>query len=212
MFTDGRLAGTYKAEFSPETTVVSDGIPTTEEELRAMGRPLHEAEKWAERGERIRAMVDGRYRRFIRTKGEFLDELQHGESDEIMLLAHSDGDHIYFGEESVSKEEIEALPIRETPHPRTRAAMIISCEFGSLSEGRNYWLLWRQPKSFAELLVEKNFFDYVIAPDHLVSHSEAEAIVKVALEEGTMTSIHRTRRGWNKVAALEFARPAGGES
>lgn len=202
VFTDGRLAGSYKAKFSPETTVVSDGIPTTEEHLRAMGRPLHEAEQWAAHGQRIRAMVDGRYRSVISTKEEFLNELQYGESDEIMLLAHSDGDRIYFGEESVSREEIEALPARQTPHPRTRAAMIISCEFGSLSEGRDYLLLWKQPKSFAELLVEKNFFDYVIAPDHLVDHEEAEAIVRTVLAEGTMTSIHRVRRGWNKVAAL----------
>jgi hypothetical protein len=202
VFTDGRLAGSYRAQFSAETTVISDGIPTTEEHLMAMGRPLHEAEQWAEHGQRIRSMVDGRYRRVISTKEEFLHELQYGESDEIMLLAHSDGDHIYFGEERVSREEIEALPARQTPHPRTRAAMIISCEFGSLSEGRNQWLLWKQPKSFAELLVEKNFFDYVIAPDHLVDHEEAEAIVRVVLAEGTMTSIHRTHRGWNKVATL----------
>jgi hypothetical protein len=200
--TDRKLAGSFKMRFDPETTVISDGIPVTEDHLRAMGLPLYDLEKWLAQGKNIRAMVEGRYRRIIRTKQEFIDELQHGESDEIMLFAHSDGDRIYFGEESVSKEEIEALPPRQTPHTRTRVAMIISCEFGSLSEGRSRWLLWRQPKSFAELLIEKNYFDSVVAPDHLVKHSEAEEIIRMALTGATMRNIHKTRSGWNKVATL----------
>jgi hypothetical protein len=200
--TDRKLAGSFKMRFDPETTVISDGIPVTEDHLRAMGLPLYDLEKWVAQEENIRAMVDGRYRRIIRTKQEFIYELQYGESDEIMLFAHSDGDRIYFGEESVSKEEIEALPPRQTPHTRTRVAMIISCEFGSLSEGRSRWLLWTQPKSFAELLIEKNYFDSVVAPDHLVKHSEAEDIIRMALTGGTMRSIHKTRPGWNKIATL----------
>lgn len=200
--TDRKLVGSFKMRFDPETTVISDGIPVTEDHLRAMGLPLYDLEEWVAQEKNIRAMVEGRHRRIIRTKQEFIDELQYGESDEIMLFAHSNGDRIYFGEESVSKEEIEALPPRQTPHTRTRMAMIISCEFGSLSEGRSRWLLWRQPKSFAELLIEKNYFDSVVAPDHLVKHSEAKEIIRMALTGATMRSIHKTRPGWNKVATL----------
>ena len=200
--TDRKLLGTYQLKFNPESTILSDGIPSTETDLEAMGRPLNEIGKWLQHKENVHNIVKGRYSRIITTKADFIHELQYGDSDEIMLFAHSDGNHIYFGSESVSKEEIASLPRREEATERTRAAVVISCGFGDLSEGRNNWLLWKEPKSFAELLVEKNFFDFVIAPDHPVKQSEAVNVLSTILRDGTMWHIHKAHRGWHKIATL----------
>ncbi len=94
----------------------------------------------------------------IKNKDELIQEITTGDNDFLFIVAHSDGENIYFGSSVLNMEELKALPVRKG-RTKSRTAILFSCTTGNISPS-----FINDPKSFAGLLVDKNFFDLVIAP------------------------------------------------
>jgi hypothetical protein len=195
--TESQLNTIENREFKKETTVLLNGTPSSREELISIGSPLYGLEGWIEDKERVERTTQDKYHRRIENKQELLRELQYGDNDVILIVAHSDGVSIYFRGEKVSVAELNALPARQRFRFRKRLAVLISC-----NTGRN-WLNGKDTKAFAEVLVEKRFVEAVIAPDHEISVDDGIKALAAILQGRPLSAI-RSSRGWRKFAQIKI--------
>lgn len=155
----------------PETTSVLNGIPSTKSALESMGKPIGGLDEWNAFHTEVEQAISGRYSRRIETKSQLYEELMNGQADVLLLVAHFDGNALYFGNEKASFDEINALKDRKLGG-RPRTAVLIACDTGKLSsEERSFFR--KQVKSMGELFVKKGFFDQVIAPQHEIQGGES---------------------------------------
>lgn len=200
--TQKSLKAIEKTKFKKKTTVLLNGIPGSAGELMRLDPQLNGLAVWREAHARVESMMRGKYQSRIETKQQFLRELQEGDSDVILIVAHSDGKNLYFGNEVVSADELNALPHRRNVMTRARLAVLISCSTGRLSEGRGPWA-FSEPKALGEILVDKGFFEAVIAPDHDIPISEGLGALDDILEGRAPYAIRSTYRGWRKLAHVK---------
>jgi hypothetical protein len=191
-----RLNTIASRDFDPERTVIVNGLPESEEAVASMGPFAGRAETWL----KFRESIDANTRPDVRTsskKGVLFRELQQGDSDLVVLVAHSDGLHIYLNNTRVSLEEIRNLPNRKHSSDRPRQAIIISCNAGKVSSPSVWRRIFRREYTpLGRLLVEKGFVDQVIAPDHQIDAAETLETFKKALSGAT----HLTFEHWNRIA------------
>jgi hypothetical protein len=200
--TEKRLEEIENTGFKKKTTVLLNGIPKSQDELRGPLQ-LNSLAGWQESYQRVESIMQGRHHDRIETKQQFFRELQEGTSDVLLLVAHSDGKSIYFNNERVSADELNALPDRQNLGSRARLAILISCSTGSLSRGRGPWLL-KEPELIGEILVNKGFFDAVIAPDHEISVDEGLEALNDILRGRESYAIRSTYKGWRKLAQIKI--------
>ncbi|HZH29218.1 MAG TPA: hypothetical protein VEY11_00370 [Pyrinomonadaceae bacterium] len=199
--TESQLNTIENREFKKETTVLLNGTPSSREELISIGSPLYGLEGWIEDKERVERTTQDKYHRRIENKQELLQELQYGDNDVILIVAHSDGVSIYFRGERVSVAELKALPARQHFRFRERLAVLISCNTGI--SGKRNWLNGKETKAFAEVLVEKRFVEAVIAPDHEISVDDGIRALAAILQGRPLSAI-RSSRGWRKFAQIKI--------
>lgn len=201
--TQKSLEAIEKTRFKKKTTVLLNGIPKSEEELMRLDPQLNGLAGWQETYKSVESMMQGKYNDRIETKQQFLREIQEGNSDVIFIVAHSDGERLYFGNEIVYADELNALPDRQNVGTRARLAVLISCSTGKLSEGRGPWS-FSEPKVLGEILVNKGFFDAVIAPDHDISVNEGLEALDDILQGRSSYAIRSTYKGWRKLAQIKI--------
>lgn len=191
---DEKLRNISGIQMSKENTVFFDGIPTFE-------NPKSSNElKWSNHKKEITTILNDKTQKVISTKQELFDEFVSGSSDVLLLMARKNGDSIEFGNEKVTAEEIEALASRTDVNERKKARILLMvvCDIGFLSEDIPQSIFFKNI-SFPEILIEKGFFDVVIAPSHKVLLDEATAFV----QEYTSRD-YLFKNGWTPTASNHF--------
>src|SRR5271157_1631113 len=196
--TDKEIQEISGRRLSPETTSVLNGIPSTKEELQAMSKPSSAPEVWSDFREAVENKLQGRFSERIGTREELFKELTGGANDVVFLFAHFDGKAIYFGEEKVSIDELEALQTTRSGSDRPRVAVLLICNAGVLSTGERF-LFRRHLKSVGEVLIKKRFFEKVVAPNHQIESAESISVLSEYLSNSRIK-----QKGWTTLADLEY--------
>ncbi len=190
-----RLNTIASRAFDPERTVIVNGLPASREAVENMGPFAGPAERWLD----FRESIDSSTPPSVETtsvKDDFVRHLEQGDSDLLVVVAHSDGFYFYLNGSRMSLEEIGALPDRQKRSERPRLALIASCNAGK-TNSPSMWrrILRRDYAPLAHLLLEKGFVDKVIAPDHDIGPAEALEAFRKALAGHTQSILH-----WNEWA------------
>jgi hypothetical protein len=201
--TEKRLKALEQTRFKKKTTVLLNGIPKSTGELARLDPQLNGLAGWHEAYTSVERVMQGKYQERIETKQQLFRELQEGNSDVIFIVAHSDGENLYFGNEIVSAAELDALPDRQNAAMRARLAVLISCSTGKLHAGGSPWS-FTAPRALGEILVNKGFFDVVIAPDHDISVGEGIEALDDILQGRGSYALRSTYKGWLKLARTKI--------
>ena len=183
--TEARLNTLEGRSLDAGETVLVQGTPTTQDEVEAMGFPSASLPGWQKINEQIEAQLDGKFGRRIETKEDLIRELSEGNSDMLILVAHSDGTSFYLGGRKVTIAELEGLPSRQpNAGSRPRVAVLLSCFAGKFATPAARWQIFhREVKSLSEVLVNKNFVDEVLAPTAEITGSETIKILDTTMTE-----------------------------
>jgi hypothetical protein len=142
--------------------------------------------------------LKGHFSERIESRAQLFKELTEGDNDVLFLFAHFDGSAFYFGKERISLAELEALPSRDLHAERPRTAILVICNAGKLSPAERS-LFRRQRQSMGEILVKKNLFQKVVAPDHEIESAESLRALSDYL------SVNRIdQKGWMTLADVLF--------
>lgn len=100
----------------------------------------------------------------VSTRSKVLDELQNGTNSTVIIVGHVvNGSIVFPNGQRLSPNELRGLPTRdERPE---RKILILGCETA-------------QPRGIAEVIVEKNFASYVVAPREPVTVRDSTETVK----------------------------------
>jgi hypothetical protein len=183
----------------PETTSVLNGIPSTKEELQAMDKPSSSVGVWQTFRTAVEDKLADRFSNRIQTREELFNELTGGMNDVVFLVAHFDTKSLYFGEEKVAIDELEALENARSGTNRPRVAVLLICNAGTLSTGERS-LFRRQVNSVGEILIKKGFFEKVIAPNHQIESAESLDVLTEYLTSGKVM-----QKGWMTLADAEYS-------
>jgi hypothetical protein len=89
----------------------------------------------------VEELLRGRQAQRITTKREFFQELAQGESDLLILVAHSTGSQLYLNGKKTSIKELQELPARTHRAARPRLAILVSCDAGKPeTENSGSWM------------------------------------------------------------------------
>jgi hypothetical protein len=193
---DRRLQEIAARPFKEDHLTIIDGLPQDADAVHAMGLLAGRAGDWLDFRQKVIESLRGHTAPRVTTKKEFFRELSEGQSDLLILVAHSTGSQLYLNGKKTSIKELEALPARAERSPRPRVAVLISCDAGRINS-RN-WLDWyvdsviegrvvqRELSPLAQILIDKGFADKVIAPNHKIDADESVTVLRRALQ-GTRT-------------------------
>jgi hypothetical protein len=197
LHTDSRLNKLAERNFEKDQLTIVNGLPGSRAALMEMGPFIGDPSTWAN----FRADVDGLLRTrhsTVRTRAsDFLQELERGESDMIILIAHSTGPYLYLNGSKISIRDLMGLKSRTTPSPRPRLAVLVVCDAGrpqNHSDRANWMPFFRDKvQPLAKILVDKGFVDKVIAPDHAIQQEESLTILQHALDGARANTLFE---GW----------------
>ena len=193
------IAATRNGLSDPARTALVNAVPGSEQELRQMSLPSSGADSWRKVRAGVESSMIRRFATRISSKREFVRLLEHDELDAVVIVAHAERAFFYIGGERITKAELNSLANRESKG-RPRIAILASCSAGRLSEGRRR-LLGQELQSLAEIMVNKNFFDVVVAPDHDISSKETLEVLQQLLTGSDVQTVRTQHPGWFEIAA-----------
>lgn len=170
--TDHQLQSISNRLLNPKTTAVLNGIPGTREALVSMAKPSSDVNGWRNYRAQVDEALAGHFAQEIGNRRQLINELTAGSHDVVFLIAHFDGDALYFGEEKITMAELEALENKRPPMGRPRVGVLVVCNAGVLSTTERS-LFRKQMKSVGELFIRKGFFEQIVAPQHEIQDAES---------------------------------------
>lgn len=143
-------------------------------ELRRMELRPAEADEWRKLNEEITKVAEeSKFPIEVATKEAFLDELQNGVSDYVVLIAHSAKGKIYLpGGKTITTAELSSIQRAVAPK---RTVVLVLCGAGTVNAPL---------KSVAEILLESKMAFNVIAPPDPVSARDVPSLLRRFLKEG----------------------------
>lgn len=114
----------------------------------------------------------------ITSKKELVTELQSGTNNTMIMTAHCDGNNIYLGSEKIALTELNGMDYRASRN-NYRVCVLLSCNTADLFKTRSFYsiLFKKNILTAGEIMIEKNFFDVVIAPTNVVYLDEILNII-----------------------------------
>ena len=109
----------------------------------------------------------------ITSKKDLIDEITTGKNNLLIIVAHSDGENMYFQNEKISIKELKNL-VPRTDDNQARVAILFSCLTGNILEKKKpFFSFWgNNLQSFSEIMLEKNFFNFIISPSEKIKVGE----------------------------------------
>lgn len=209
--TDKRLNSISARSLEPANVAFAHGTPNNADEIAKMGFPSLSLERWQQLYKNVENRMAGRFSARIDSKAELLRELSSGNHDVVFVVAHADkGKSLFLGGEEISFDELKSLPDRYTlgPHfsriARPRTAVLLSCFAGDLSEARRQFFR-TELQSFAEILVNKNYFDEVLAPPGEIGEETPDLLPQVLTR--LQNGLHGNIEGLLRIAAVKRQEP-----
>jgi hypothetical protein len=212
---DSALDRLSKRPIKASTTSLVNGLPETKQQLQSMGFPDASLPGWQGLHSKVEQTLNGHWSKRITSTAEFIDELQNGSSDVILLVAHSDGKRLFIGDDSISLTDLSKLPVRKRDPSRPRIAVLVSCHAvnfkPSVQTGLSISGLFRPQasESLAAILVNKGYFDSVFAPDYEIDGANALSVLRESIAKLSV-SLGSPVKGLSKVARLEQGAGEGG--
>jgi hypothetical protein len=219
--TTKRLAELEEMTLDPESTTLVDGIPSTPDSLAAMGVPERDLPVWQEFKKAVNEHLGGQYTKKVEDVESFKQLLLSGEENAVIIVAHSTGFHLFLNGSQVTLDELQAMPQRVVPSLKPRVALLKSCRTGKLGQINRSFVdkvLSRKLRSFAEVLVNKGFFDVVLAPDHDIQQTEVMKVLSETFPIRPMKSYRRANNlttgepGWVRIASNIQRKLGGGHN
>jgi hypothetical protein len=205
--TERRLEQIDNRAFDQSQLTVVNGIPQTADAVAKMGMFVGDPEMWLRFNKEVEKDLDGRATKLVTDRDGFLRELSEGDSDILILVAHSSGTYLYLNGQKLSFKELQQLPKRKKPSVRPRVAVLITCDAGrgtarAGSSNSGSWSRFFRSDiiPLAQVLVEHGWVDKVLAPDHRIQPNESITVLKRALDGATTNSIFKSWVTW----ALNF--------
>jgi hypothetical protein len=203
LHTERRLAQISSRTLDPSNLAVVNGLPRTMDAVRQMGIFMGDPQVWLNFETKVSENIDGKASRIVTDSDDFVSELVDGNSDILILVAHSTGAYLYLNREKLSVKELQALRKRKKPSTRPRVAVLITCDAGrgTAQAGFPNSELWssffkRDIVPLAQILVDHGWVDKVIAPDHKIQPDESIAVLNHALEGARTSSIFKNWVHW----------------
>lgn len=183
--------------FVPENASVFNCVPATPDELKLGSISTAKVEDWMNFKNAIDAQVQGKFRNKTATAAEFKQELIHGNSDVLLLVAHSDGMSVFVGNQRISLAEMQSWEARQLKSGRPRIAILLSCMAGKMEQVKYDWFVFRtQRETLMEVLLKKKYFDFILAPDHEIDPNETKIILDEILKGQSVRGLRTLFKGW----------------
>jgi hypothetical protein len=212
METNRRLRQIADRPLDRDKVTVIDGLPQDSQAVQAMGLFAGDSDDWLEFHEKVTGALQSTGARHVTAREEFIRELAEGDSDLLILIAHSEGSELYLNGTKMSLQEIQALPRRQVGSVRPRLAVLISCDAGKAPDvgSNSWWRYWiaKQGIPLAQVLVDKGFVDKVIAPDHKITADESLTVLRRALSGASGQTLFENWINW-AVRRLRYSVPVG---
>jgi hypothetical protein len=125
---EARLQALEKQKLDESQITVVDGLPQSAADVRAMGHFAGSADAWLAFRKKIHESLGTRSVRRIAARKEFLHELAEGESNLLVLVAHSTGSDLYLNGVKISIAELRQMPPREKQSANPRLAILVACD------------------------------------------------------------------------------------
>lgn len=168
-----RKLGNKKIDYTKLTFM--NGTPNSTDEALFQQFPIEHTDLLKSFNAELNSAVLPKKASVISSKEELIKELTTGENDFLFIVAHCDGENVYFGSSMVSISDLKALPKR-TGRKKPRIAVLFSCTTGDIYRNMPFV---NDPKTFAEVIVEKNFFDLAIAPPGTIDGNDVLRMTEI---------------------------------
>lgn len=189
--TEQRMQVLSTRSLTPSKTAFVNATPDSLTEIQLMGGSASSLDSWRKIRQEVETKLSGNFSRRITTKEELFHELQFGTSDVLFVIAHSDGENLFIGGQKITHAELNALPARHARTASPRVAVLVSCFAGRLP-GQQASFFQRisrlvsgkgERQYLAEILVNKGYFDQVLAPEGEITAETGIAQVQDALNK-----------------------------
>ena len=190
--------------FEPANSVAFNCVPTSREELINAGFSPDNAPAWETLKNKISENTNGKFIDKPTSVLEFKNELINGQSDALLLVAHSDKISLYIGNQKVEIDEIKSWEERQIKNNKPRVAILLSCYAGEIEQLKSKWFFFQsQRESLTEVLLKKKYFDYIISPNHQISGDEVFKILTEILKNPSVSSLRNLFAGWHAYVFIE---------
>ena len=200
LHTDIRLNKLSERSFEKDKLTIVDGLPRNRAAVMEMGPFVADPSAWANFRTQVEGLLRTRTSAVQTRTNDFLRELESGDSDMIILIAHSTGTYLYLNGGKISIRDLMRLKPRASPSSRPRLAVLVVCDAGRLHNqgGRENWIPFLRDKvePLARILVNKGFVDKVIAPDHAIQQDESLTVLRRALNGARTNTLFEGWANW----------------
>jgi hypothetical protein len=179
-------------------------VPTAREDLINAGFSPDNSPAWDVLKNNINSSIHDKFISKPSTVEEFKNEIINGESDVLLMVAHSDKISIYLGNEKIEINDIKAWEERQIKNKKPRIAILLSCYAGEIEQTKTNWFLFQaQRESLTEVLLKKKYFDYIISPNHQISGEESLQIIDEILKSPSIRNLRNLFAGWHAFVFTE---------
>lgn len=182
--------------FTPEKSSICNAIPSTEYQVMKGGFSKSAVKEWkAFKGE-VAAHTINKFQSEISSISALKDEFIKGDGDFLLIAAHLKGDELFIGDEMVTLKNVKEWGKRLERVGKNRTAFLLICNAGN-QEYRVGSVFWKtKVEPLANILLDNNYFDAVVAPDHTISRAETTAVLKKLIGNRSLLEIQKIFKGW----------------
>jgi hypothetical protein len=184
--------------FEPKSSVICNYIPNTKEAVEYSGFSTANVSDWNKFHQEIAEKATNDFRNKPLTTEQFQQELIHGTSDVLLLVAHSNKLSVYVNDKKIEIEDIKTWEARQIKSNKPRIAILLSCYAGEIAPISNSWHSFQsQRTSLTEVFLQKKYFDIILSPDHQISKQETLEIMDEILRNPTVNVLRTLFTGWH---------------
>jgi len=183
--------------FKAEHALVCNAIPFTSEQLKLGGFSALGLEKWLKFRDQANALITGKFSDQINTAAALRQEIISGEKDILTIIAHSDTRRLYIGNEIIDIDDIKTWENRTTPLAKKRNAVLLICNAGN-NQLQKGLIFRKRVASISELLINKGYFNSIIAPDHEINGEESLKILSGIINNEQAIDLRKKFKGWQE--------------
>ena len=168
-------------DFDADNTAFLNAIPNNKRAIFDAGYNSSNAEYWRGWYGQINDLAGDLQKNSITSKADFKQELLNGDKDVMIVFAHLKGTKLYFGKEQLTYDEILSWGKREKPTGGKRVGFLFICNSGKQDYRGGGIFFKKELGPIANIFLDNEYFDMVVAPDHTIDKEETSKIFKQVL-------------------------------
>lgn len=190
--------------FTPSNSIIVNAIPSTKKELDLTGNSRTGFDGWKKYKKEVDALTKTAFEKIKPTAENLKKELIEGEKDVVFIVAHSDKLFLFIGKDKISINNIKEWPSRDIETSGQRIAVLLSCKTGEIDKVENYVLFRKKIESLSDVILQKGYFDLVIAPNYDIKENDVKSFIQGILQKKTVFELRNMlNAGWYEFVMLE---------